>query len=63
MVVNIDQDQYSHHMGQAAGVRVVIHSQNNMPFPEDEGLLTRTGYNSQISIEKVKFLHFSELEI
>ena len=53
MVLNINQDEYIEKFGQAAGVRVLVHSQAKMPFPEDEGLLARTGQLTSVSIVKV----------
>lgn len=36
LMLNIDQDEYVPQTGDTAGVRVVVHNQRTMPFPEDE---------------------------
>ena len=53
MIINVNQDEYTEHLGEAAGARVVIHAQNKMPFPEDEGLLVQPGELTSIGIRKV----------
>ena len=41
-------------MGQAAGVRVVVHDQVKMPFPEEEGVLAQPGFMTSIGVQKVR---------
>lgn len=53
VVLNIDQDEYTQKFGEEAGVRVLIHSQAKMPFPEDEGIMARTGYVTSVGITQV----------
>ena len=55
MVLNIDQDEYVEKMGQEAGVRVVVHHQDKMPFPEDEGVMAKPGLLTSIGIRKVTY--------
>ncbi|XP_071953220.1 epithelial sodium channel subunit alpha-like [Antedon mediterranea] len=37
----------------SSGLRLHIHSQNTMPFPEDEGLYIPPGYRTSVSIRKM----------
>ena len=39
--------------GEEAGVRVVVHAPDMMPFPEDEGLSVSPGQMSLIAVRKV----------
>ena len=55
MILNIGQDEYTEKLGgEEAGVRVVLHSQRRMPFPEDEGSLAMPGKLTSIGVKKVK---------
>ena len=40
-------------MAEAAGMRVVVHHQDNMPFPSDEGISITPGQLSFVGIKKV----------
>ena len=53
MVVNIHQDQYIKSVGEAAGLRVLVTSQNKMPFPEEEGLHIQPGQITSMGIRQV----------
>ena len=53
MVVNIGQDEYTDQFGEEAGARVVVHPQDRMPFPEDEGVLAKPGLLTSIGVKKV----------
>ena len=53
IVVNIDQDEYTDKMGEEAGARVVLHPQERMPFPEDEGILAKPGLLTSVGVRKV----------
>ena len=53
MVVNIGQDEYTDLLGEEAGARVVVHSQNRMPFPEDEGFVAKPGKLTSVGLRKV----------
>ena len=57
MVVNVHQDQYLKTVGEAAGLRLLVTSQNRMPFPEEEGMHVEPGRNTAISVKKV-YLYF-----
>lgn len=55
MIINIDQDDYVRGVGDTAGIRAVIHSQERMPFPEDEGVTISPGHSTAISIRQVPY--------
>jgi len=38
LTFNVDQDEYIGELAESAGLRVVVHDQKRMPFPEDEGM-------------------------
>ena len=40
-------------MGEEAGARVVLHPQERMPFPEDEGILAKPGLLTSVGVRKV----------
>ena len=54
MIVNIDQDNYSESIGDTSGLRIVIHHQKQMPFPEDCGITINPGEVTSISIKQVR---------
>ena len=56
LTLNINQDDYVHQAGDTAGVRLVIHSQTQMPFPEDEGVTIEPGFSTSVGIKKVRHL-------
>lgn len=54
LTFNTDQDEYIGNLAESVGVRVVVHSQSRMPFPEDEGIAAGTGMYTFIGITKVE---------
>ncbi|OAF70491.1 hypothetical protein A3Q56_01737, partial [Intoshia linei] len=48
----IDQREYISQFVQAAGAKVLIHSQKIMPFPEDEGYSVQPGSLTSLAIKK-----------
>ena len=52
-MLNINQDEYITTGNDAAGARIVIHSQDKMPYPEDEGLLAKPGQLTSVHISQV----------
>ena len=42
-------------VGDTAGLRVVVHPQDRMPFPEDEGITVATGYVTSVGLRQVLF--------
>ena len=54
LTFNLDQDDYSADLAHTAGVRVVVHPQERMPFPEDEGISAPPGQMTYIGIRLVR---------
>jgi len=54
LIANIEQHQYVAEVGTTAGLIVLIHPQNVMPFPEDRGKLVSPGYQTEIAITQVR---------
>ena len=53
MIMNIEQDQYLGDMTDAAGIRLVVHPQTRMPFPEDEGISIGPGRLTSVGLKMV----------
>ena len=53
MTLHIHQEEYVDELAEAAGVRVVVHPQDRMPFPADEGILANPGQATSIGIKQV----------
>jgi len=53
MTININQHEYIKQAGDTAGAIVVIRSQNQMPFPEDDGIIVSPGHATSIAITQV----------
>lgn len=53
--MNIHQEEFIEHLAQGAGVRIVIHPQDRMPFPTDEGVLATPGQLTSIGVRQVRF--------
>ena len=45
-------------MNHAAGVRVLVHDQNAMPFPEDSAISVPTGQETFIGVNRVCFTFY-----
>ena len=54
VTVNVGQDEYTDLLGEEAGARVVVHPQNRIPFPEDEGFVAKPGKLTSVGLRKVK---------
>ena len=54
MTFNIEQDEYVADLSEKAGVRVLIHSIGEMPFPEDKGIDIAPGRLTSVGIRKVR---------
>ena len=54
IVANIRQDEYMPEYGDIAGIRVALSPQNQMVFPEDEGVTVSPGHVTAISVTKVR---------
>ena len=53
LVVDIRQWEYLPHLTDAAGIRVVVHPQERMPFPQDEGIVAAPAMLTSIGIRQV----------
>ena len=53
VVLDIGQYEYIPDVGEAAGAVVVVHDPDDMPFPEDEGILALPGRLTYVGIRKV----------
>ena len=54
MTVNINQNEYIEEAGDTAGIRLVVHPQTRMPFPEDEGITVSPGHSTSIGVRQVR---------
>ena len=53
LLFNTDQDQYVGDLTEGAGIRVVVHNQTDMPFPEDESITVSPGTLTYIGAKLV----------
>lgn len=53
ITINIQQAEYVSAAGDTAGVVMVILPQNQMPFPEDDGIIVSPGHATSIGITQV----------
>lgn len=53
VIINIDQAQYYGPLAQEAGVRLTVHDQSRMPFPEDEGISVMPGRQTYVGVKRV----------
>jgi len=53
MTINVNQHEYIKEAGDTAGAVVVIRPQNQMPFPEDDGIIVSPGLATSIAITQV----------
>ena len=53
IVFNTDQDAYAGDLTQGAGIRVIVHSQSEMPFPEDQSIAVSPGMLTYIGASLV----------
>ena len=61
VILNINQDEYIATGNDVAGAIVVIHSQDKMPYPEDEGILCKTGMLTSIHVSRVGMISFRRI--
>ena len=54
LILNINQAEYMPAGIDTAGIRLVIHSQERMPFPEDEGVTVSPGRATSIGMKQVQ---------
>ena len=53
LVIDISQTEYLPHVTDAAGVRVIVHPQERMPFPQDEGIIAAPATLTSIAVRQV----------
>jgi len=53
LTININQQEYLKQAGDTAGAVVVIRPQNQMPFPEDDGIIVSPGHATSVAITQV----------
>ncbi len=53
VTLNINQNEYITTGNEAAGARIVIHDQADMPFPEDVGILAKAGMLTSVHVSRV----------
>jgi Amiloride-sensitive sodium channel len=56
VTLNIQQSEYVAAAGDTAGAVVVILPQNQMPFPEDQGILVSPGHATSVALTQVRHL-------
>ena len=56
MVFNVDQAQYIGDLTESAGMKVLVHNANHMPFPEDQGVTVAPGELTSIGVTMVSWL-------
>jgi len=49
----IEQSEYISALAESAGIRVTVHNQSVMPFPEDNGFSARPGTKTSAGITRV----------
>ena len=53
MILNVNQWDYMKPGIDIAGIKLVIHAQRTMPFPEDEGIILSPGHATSVGIRQV----------
>jgi hypothetical protein len=53
-VLNIGEGEYLSKLGGASGARVIFGSQNEMPHPEEEGIMAEPGKLVSVGLKKVR---------
>ena len=53
LILNIEQDEYTDSISDAAGARVLIHPHHDYPFPENDGLVVAPGELTSFGIRQV----------
>lgn len=49
----IELHEYIYDRTESAGLKIVIHDQHSVPFPEEKGYLVATGHLTNIGLRKV----------
>ena len=53
MKLFVEQYEYVKSLSDAAGVRLVVHNQTSMPFPEDDGINISPGTKTFVGLRRV----------
>ena len=53
MKLFVEQFEYLKSVSDAAGVRLVVHNQTSMPFPEDDGISISPGTKTSVGLRRV----------
>ena len=61
MTLNVEAKEYIGDLAESVGVRVVVHPQDRMPFPEDEGISAAPGELTYVAISMVRISHLTSL--
>ena len=56
MNIFIESAQYVPEVSQAAGARLAIHIQGEMPFPDDDGINLVPGFSTSVGVRRVCML-------
>jgi len=54
VIFNTDQDEYIGDLTEGAGIRVIVHNQTDMPFPEDQSIAVSPGTLTYIGASLVR---------
>ena len=54
LILDIGQYEYIPKIGEAAGAVIVVHPSDQMPFPEDQGIVIKPGMGTAIAIKAVR---------
>ena len=53
IIVFLDTEEYLNGITPIEGLQVVVHPQNTLPFPDDEGIAVSSGSSTMISLKLV----------
>ena len=53
MIMNIKQNEYMAMGNDVAGIRLIVHHRDRLPYPEDEGVTLTTGFTTSIGMRQV----------
>lgn len=63
LIFNIMQDEYISDFTEGAGIRVVVHDQREMPFPENNGIAVNPGHLTYIGATAVSLSLISSITL
>ena len=53
VVLNLGEENYMESIGGELGARVMVHSQDEMPHPQEAGIMAEPGHMTSLSVRKV----------